>query len=166
VPGCKIYRVIPTAAFSESYRELRDTYYATGSPGRAELADIIAAFITTLGSNARPGSSKPEPWPQRQPQTSFAGYDCRKIRFELPRLKGSARLGRLIYAIHEASCRIELVWLYSHDQFDARPPDRDLKRQLTRAMNDASSYLERRAVRIELPDGTTVEIHAPSDDSV
>jgi hypothetical protein len=158
VPGCRTYSVVPTAGFAESYRKLRDAYYPDGSPERVELAEIVAAFITTLQTNARPGSSKPEPWPQRQPQTSLAGHECRKIRFALPGLKGSARLGRLIYTVHEGSCRIQLIWLYNHDQFDTRPPDRDLKRQLGRAIEDARSYLEHETVRIELPNGQTVDI--------
>jgi hypothetical protein len=159
VPGCKTYRVVPTEAFVDSYRLLRDGYYSRlGEADNRLLTDTVAAFLATLGVNPRPGQSSPEPWPGRQPKTSSEGFDCRKIRFYLPGLRGSARMGRIVYLVHEASCTIDVVWIYNHEQFDRRPSDAELKRAFRHAIAEARAFLEREAIRVEMPDGSEAEI--------
>jgi len=67
-------------------------------------------------------------------------------------------MGRIVYLVHEASCSIEVVWIYNHDQFDRRPSDPELKRAFRDAIAEARAYLEREAIRVQMPDGSDVEI--------
>ena len=67
-------------------------------------------------------------------------------------------MGRIVYVVHEASCTIEVVWIYNHDQFDRRPSDVDLKRAFRHAIAEARAYVEREVIRVQMPDGSDVEI--------
>ena len=71
----------------------------------------------------------------------------------MPGLRGSAAKGRFIYLVHEATCIVEPIWIYTHDEFDARPPDRDLRDAFREAMERAATYLEQNPL-IDLTDPT------------
>lgn len=67
--------------------------------------------------------SSPEPWP---PKAAEDGQEFRKIYFRMPRLQGAAREGRLMYLVHHAERTVVLLWVYTHAEYEKRPPAQDL----------------------------------------
>ena len=57
----------------------------------------------------------------------------------LPSLSGAARLGRLIYLVDNETKIINLVWIYTHKEYEKQPPDRELHKAIKEAFKD--SYL-------------------------
>jgi hypothetical protein len=95
---------------------------------------------------------------KRQPATHLDGFECRKIRFTMPGLRGSASKGRLIYLVHEASCSVFVVWVYTHAEFDMRPLDVGLRDAFRSAMDDAMRYVEQHSdLELRMPDGESVK---------
>ena len=41
------------------------------------------------------------------------------------------RKGRFMYVVHQASCSVYPVWVYTHEEYPKRPSDQELKEQLT-----------------------------------
>ncbi len=69
----------------------------------------------------------PEPYPKG---SSREGYELWKLKFKMPQLRGAAEQGRLIYLLDVRQQEVILIWIYTHAEFEKRPPERDLKRLL------------------------------------
>ena len=72
----------------------------------------------------------PEPLPsgiQLPPTWTF-----HKVRFKVG--KGSAGLVRLMYLVNSEEQVVMPIWIYNHEQFAKRPPDKELK-QVFKAIN-------------------------------
>jgi mRNA-degrading endonuclease YafQ of YafQ-DinJ toxin-antitoxin module len=50
-------------------------------------------------------------------------------------LPGSLKV-RLIYLVNESQAVIQLIWIYSHEQFKKRPADRDLQRVIEEILEE------------------------------
>ncbi|MGK7929050.1 MAG: hypothetical protein AB4290_28080 [Spirulina sp.] len=48
----------------------------------------------------------------------------------MPDLKGASGQGRLMYLVDREKYEIELVWIYTHEEFPKRPSERNLKQIL------------------------------------
>ncbi|MBZ8181583.1 hypothetical protein [Oscillatoria salina] len=48
----------------------------------------------------------------------------------MPNLQGASEQGRLIYLVNQNERMIVLVWIYTHEEFAKRPPDKTLKQIL------------------------------------
>lgn len=55
------------------------------------------------------------------------GWEFRKYYFDMPSLRGASGQGRLMYLVNRSLTLIELVWIYTHNEFEKRPPDKNLK---------------------------------------
>jgi hypothetical protein len=66
--------------------------------------------------------------------TAEQGFEFRKKRWRrLPGLQGGARFGRLIFVVYHPKKIVNLVWIYTHAEFQEpknRPPERDLKAEV------------------------------------
>jgi hypothetical protein len=77
----------------------------------------------------------------------------------MPRLVGSASKGRLIYLVSEAKCIVEPIWLYTHEEYDSRPPDLSLRDAFRNAMDAAAEFFDKNeTIRIKQLDGTETDI--------
>lgn len=74
-----------------------------------------------------------EPWPTGLAQT---GFELWKLHFDMPRLRGAAGEGRLIYLIDQQRRIVYPVWIYTHDEFAKRPPEREMRRLLKSVLQD------------------------------
>ena len=54
----------------------------------------------------------------------------------MPQLRGSAEQGRLIYLLDITKQEVVLLWIYTHAEFEKRPPDQNLKRLLLEIMDN------------------------------
>ena len=69
------------------------------------------------GANLEPFSSKHLP----------QGYRLAKYYFRVPGLSGAAREGRLLYLIDDTTQSVILLTVYSHKNYEKRPPDSLIK---------------------------------------
>jgi len=127
VSGCARYNLQVTSTFESWLKRLLDVHYFDDAIGRSRFTTFLDQAFRQLESNPRKiVGAKPEPWPPGR-RSSMHGLEFYKLYFSMPRLTASARQGRLMYLVHERECLVYLVWIYTHADFNTRPPDKDLK---------------------------------------
>jgi mRNA-degrading endonuclease RelE of RelBE toxin-antitoxin system len=112
--GSGEYSVVATEKFERDVRKLRKSHYAKDQRGEKEFEARVKEIVGGLTENPRPPGSRLEPWPTG---SSVQGWELRKLRFVMPRLRGAAREGRLIYLVSDAEKKVALLWLYTHEEF-------------------------------------------------
>jgi hypothetical protein len=74
---------------------------------------------------------------ERFPQgCSRDGLELWKLEFKMPQLRGAAEQGRLIYLLDFRKKEVVLVWIYTHAEFEKRPPDKNLKHLFIEIMDN------------------------------
>ena len=128
--GCKTYRIELLQRYEDSFEKLIAEHYRRNNKGKKKFEDLITAYINNelrikpLDNN----TSDSETFP---PKSAKEGYFFRKKRWRnLPDLQGSEKWGRLIYVVAPSECVVYLVWIYTHKQYERRPPDSSLKQDL------------------------------------
>ena len=89
----------------------------------AHFVKLIEEVLENLIEDQYPINSRREPLPSKlhMPQ----GWTFHKLEIKIS--KGASGQIRLMYLVNTNRCLIQLVWLYSHEQFVKRPADADLK---------------------------------------
>ncbi|MCW5314993.1 hypothetical protein GTQ43_14600 [Nostoc sp. KVJ3] len=102
--------------FNRSFKKLAKVY-------RSDFVECIAEVLEDLIEDQYPLNSRNEPLPRKieLPQ----GWSFHKL--ELKVSKGASGQIRLMYLVNTTDCVIKLVWIYSHEQFEKRPTEVDLK---------------------------------------
>lgn len=95
-----------------------------GNAGRRDFVEKLNSLVAPLCSN--PSGYPEEPWPG----DPIPGWEFRKARFFLPRLKAAASLGRLMYLVHPERRLAVLLLIYTHEEFVTRPSDDALRTAL------------------------------------
>ncbi|GET41253.1 hypothetical protein [Microseira wollei] len=115
--------------FEREQQKLIRVHYRKNPAAAAKFIELIQQFIIILSINPRPRPplGHLEPWPKG---TNCAGWELWKLEFKMPTLRGAAGQGRLIYLINTVQKQVVLVWIYTHAEFEKRPPDQNLKRLL------------------------------------
>lgn len=129
VDDYKIYRVKSLPKFESTYRSLIKTHYRKDKKGAKEFEKLVDNFIEELKINPCLDSvSDSLSFPSK---TAEQGFEFRKKRWrKLPNLQGAARFGRLIYLVCHPKKIVYLIWIYTHQEFQAphsQPPDKDLQ---------------------------------------
>jgi mRNA-degrading endonuclease YafQ of YafQ-DinJ toxin-antitoxin module len=124
VTGLPTFRIKPSDKFKRSYKELLKRYYK-GEKSKQGFIEFVAQVVTNLSDNAYLDSSFAEGMPGnlRLPEN----WEFRKYYFDMPSLRGASGQGRLMYLVNRNQNVIELVWIYTHSEFEKRPPDKNLK---------------------------------------
>lgn len=121
--GSPRYRVVPSDKFTRALKSLKKSYK---SEREAQVfINAIGDIVEALTCQPRSDSSRLEPWPANL--NSPEDWEFRKLVFVVPRRKGASGEGRLMYLVNDQRLVIRLVWLYTHEEFKKRPPDKDLK---------------------------------------
>jgi hypothetical protein len=123
--GSPIYKVLPSAGFQRDLRDLKKSY--KGQQERSAFEAQILGILRELTIDPRPSSSRWEPWPG---QTSAGDLEFRKLVFGLHNRQGAKGQGRLMYLVDDPRRLIWLVYLYTHEEFMKRPPDRQIRDRL------------------------------------
>jgi hypothetical protein len=87
---------------------------------------LIQKYIETLAKDPFFDESDSENFPKGAYKPDF---EFRKIRFLMSELQGASRKGRFMYVVHQASCSVYPVWIYTHKEYPKRPSDQELKEQ-------------------------------------
>ena len=93
---------------------------------RDSFETLIQKYIETLAKDPFFDESDSENFPKGAYKPDF---EFRKIRFLMPELQGASRQGRFMYVVHQASCSVYPVWIYTHEEYPKRPSDQELKEQ-------------------------------------
>lgn len=83
----------------------------------------IEQTLEGLLENPYPDNSRREPLPGKIQLPEDWSFH----KLELRVAKGASGQIRLMYLVNPSDCIIQLVWIYSHEQFTNRPSDSDLK---------------------------------------
>jgi hypothetical protein len=122
--------------FDRTYKALVKSHYRKNRQARADFEKRVAGIISLLRSDPRP----PPPFGglERWPKGSYQeGWELRKLHFGMPGLRGASGEGRLIYMVDTDGATVYLVWIYTHDEFPTRPPDKPLRQLAEEALREA-----------------------------
>ncbi len=83
----------------------------------------IGRVLKSLPHNPYPKDSRKEPLPSKTKLPD--GWTFHKLKIQVG--QGNSGQVRLIYLVNKTLFSIRPLWLYSHEQFKRRPPDKDLR---------------------------------------
>jgi mRNA-degrading endonuclease RelE of RelBE toxin-antitoxin system len=116
------YHVKLTAKFRSSYKQLSKKHYRKNPAAQKQFDAQVASFTRRVAED--PACAKREDFPAK---TYIEGCELRKQRWSsLPGLNGGAQKGRLIYLVDHPNKTIYLLWIYTHAEYEKRPPDKEL----------------------------------------
>ena len=127
--------------FEKTLQKVIRDRYRKNQAGQAEFVALVGKFINILSVDPRPRPplGHLEPWPKG---TSVDGWEFWKLEFKMPKIySGAAGQGRLIYLINCIEKQVGLIWIYTHAEFEKRPPDKSLK-SLLQDFIDSSEILD------------------------
>ena len=113
---------MPSSKFERSIKLLKKSYKS--KQDAQTFVAVVTNIVQGLVIEPRPENSRLETWPSNLRSDD---QEFRKLVFILPGRKGASGEGRLMYLIDDARQIIHLVWIYTHEEFKKRPPDKDLK---------------------------------------
>lgn len=123
--GCEVYQIVPLERFETSLKKVIKNHYRKNERARGSFLELIEYYIAQLREN--PGSnsfSEDESFPKGCYDSKFK---FKKIKFKTPELNGASGCGRFMYVLCEEKSRVYLVWIYTHNEFEKRPPEDDLR---------------------------------------
>lgn len=138
------FHVSYSSPFIASYKELKRRHYRKDKKSLEALEDQIAKYVGLLGVDPRPpieiareySNTIKEIAPQQYNSSEYVtGCDFRKLYFLCPGLQRQASMGRLMYLIDDSRRAVYLFLIYTHEQYQKRPPDK--------VMNEAFKKLRR-----------------------
>jgi hypothetical protein len=121
VDGLPTYQTEATDKFQRQYKALKKSY-KSGREGD-DLVSAITGLVDTLAVDPECNGTYLEPWPAR---SAKEGWEFRKYYFKVPHRQGASGEGRLMYFVNEDQKLIILALLYTHDQYEGRPPNSEI----------------------------------------
>ena len=114
--------------FEKSVRNIIKTIYRKDKQGKEEFKELLERIISLLKKEAFPKHSEFHGRPEKAPRKSLKkGETLGKGYFSLPRTQGASREGRMLYLVDTNKKRIVLLCVYTHSEFEKRPPDELIK---------------------------------------
>ena len=114
--GSTPYLIEESENFKRSFKKLAKIH-------GAGFVELVVEVLESLIEDQYPINSRNEPLPGKIQLTE--GWTFHKL--ELRVSKGASGQIRLMYLVNTTICVIRLVWIYNHEQFAKRPPDKELK---------------------------------------
>lgn len=153
--GSEQFHIKLSNNFERTQQKLIRDRYRKNQAGLVKFVELIEKFIKflSLDPRPRPPLGHLEPWPQG---SSRDGLELWKLEFKMPQLRGAAEQGRLIYLLDITKKEVVLLWIYTHAEFEKRPPDNNLKR-LLREIMEGDEVSEESNILNEREDGETGE---------
>jgi len=124
VDGSTPFSIRKSENFKHSFKKLAKTQ-------GENFVELVAKILDDLTQDPYPIKSRQEPLPRKVQLPE--GWTFRKLEFWLS--KGAAGQIRLMYLVNTTDCTITPLWIYSHDQFEKRPPDRDINRAIAEMLD-------------------------------
>lgn len=124
------YQTKLSETFEKSYQKLIKAHYPNKeSQDKAELDDALETIISALSNDptVSPYVGHWEPWPHG---TAAQGFELWKLHLSMPGLGGASQRGRILYLVNQNERAVHLLWIYTHQQYSKRPPDKELKKAI------------------------------------
>ena len=133
--GSEQFHIKLSKNFDRTQQKLIRDRYRKNQAGLVKFVELLQKFLRILSVDPRPRPPLGhfEPWPKG---SSRDGWELWKLEFKMPQLRGSAEQGRLIYLLDITKQEVVLLWIYTHAEFEKRPPDQNLKRLLLEIMDN------------------------------
>lgn len=133
--GSEQFQIKLSNNFERTQQKLSRDRYRKNQAGLVKFIELIEKFLKILSVDPRPRPplGHLEPWPKG---SSREGLELWKLEFKMPQLRGSAEQGRLIYLLDITKKEVVLLWIYTHAEFEKRPPDNNLKHLLLEIMDN------------------------------
>ena len=119
--ACQIKR---TENFEQTLKALLRSHYRKDKGAEQDFLKLLERKLSSLAVGSQLPRTTLESWP---PASFVEGWQLWKHHFSMPGLSGSASEGRLIYLTHSKKGILILLWIYTHKDFEKRPPDPSLK---------------------------------------
>lgn len=151
--GSEQFHIKLSNNFERTQQKVIRDRYRKNQVGFVKFVELIEKVTKSLSVNPRPNPplGHLEPWPQ---SSSRDGFELWKLEFKMPQLRGAAEQGRLIYLLDFTKKEVVLVWIYTHAEYEKRPPDKNLKHLLLEIM-DNYEVSDEGNISTELEDGDT-----------
>lgn len=106
----------------ERFPQFKRSFKACAKKRHKDFLDWIAKIIEDLTENPYPKDSRQEALPKkaRLPE----GWTFHKLAVSFA--NGASGQIRLMYVVDPVGCKVYLLWIYSHEDFEQRPPDKDI----------------------------------------
>ncbi len=132
--GSQAFQIKPTNNFEQSLKDLIRARYKRNPNGEALFRKMLTKKFTVLCAQGKLPGSQFEKWPS---DSAIEGWELWKNYFTMPSLSGAAGEGRMIYLVHRATSTILPLWIYTHAEFEGRPPNDALAKALSGAATEA-----------------------------
>lgn len=117
--GSILFSIERSENFERSFKKLAKNTKVYGP----KFVELIGNILEGLIDNPYPNKCRNEPLPGKiQLPEDWTFY-----KLEICYAKGASGQIRLMYLVNETTYTIQLVWIYSHEQFAKRPADNDLR---------------------------------------
>ncbi|MBD1837741.1 hypothetical protein H6F78_07520 [Coleofasciculus sp. FACHB-64] len=114
--GSTPFSIEESENFKRSFKKLAKAY-------GADFIELVADTLEDLTEDQCPINSRREPLPGKIQLPE--GWTFHKL--ELRVSKGASGQIRLMYLVSTTVWVVKPVWIYSHEQFEKRPADKELK---------------------------------------
>ncbi|TAF36574.1 MAG: hypothetical protein EAZ69_09995 [Oscillatoriales cyanobacterium] len=142
--GSEQFQIKLSKNFERTQQKLIRDRYRKNQTGLVKFVELIQKFlrILTVDPRPRPPLGHLEQWPKQWPKgSSREGLELWKLEFKMPQLTKK---------------EVVLIWIYTHAEFEKRPPDKNLKHLLLEIMDNYEVSDESNNLA-DSGDGETVE---------
>ena len=121
------YSIEQSESFVRSLKKLIKSY---SKRMQKTLRNCLTDMIEDLLDNPYPATSRNEPLPTKMQLPEQWTFHKLTLRVS----KGASGQVRLMYLVNETDRLIRPIWIYNHEQFVKRPPDKDIQRTIQDAL--------------------------------
>ncbi|BAQ63772.1 hypothetical protein [Geminocystis sp. NIES-3709] len=119
--GSTLYLLEQTVYFEKSFQKLVKTYKSQDE--KIRFSQNISNYLDALIINPYPPQARTEPLPSGLKLSQ----EWRFYKLVIVIAKGASGQIRIMYLLNEKDKIIKPLWIYSHQQFTKRPPDKEIK---------------------------------------
>lgn len=130
--GLPLFQLEKTSSFEHSFKILLKTYKSKIQ--QQEFTQCISSNLKLLTINPYPPKSRFEPLPSKLKLLLNWQFHKLVIKF----LKGASGEIRIMYLVNEKEKIIKPIFIYTHQQFAKRPPDKEIRDLLKDNLTDFS----------------------------
>ena len=131
--GSTLFLLEKTDNFERSFRKLAKSYKSKLQ--QQEFVEVVSNYLEQLIIDPYPPQSRDEPLSGGMKIPEL--WTFHKLAFTTS--KGASGKVRLIYLVNDSERVIKPLWIYNHEQFKKRPPDKDIKDVLKEAFEENDS---------------------------
>jgi hypothetical protein len=139
VSGSKKHALKISNQFRDSLAELRKRYFENQLSLAESFDKELGSLIIALLENPRAYKNRLEPLPKPLGHQN-PDWEFRKLEFNIDGLSGDPGQGRLMFFYRPKASQIVLFWVYTHEQYEGRPSNDELKSAFNIIRDDSDSW--------------------------